>query len=531
MELVEPSTMTFIIIEYIHCHSWWFLVHVGLLDEQISIFSCVIIYKMGKLVILGAGISGHTAALHARRLLSKKNHEVIVISPNSKWNWIPSNIWVGVGLMKPKDVTFELAPVYKSKQIRFIQAKAISIHPEGNSSADKPFVKVERTDPGKKGEIEAVSYDYLINATGPKLKFEATPGLGPDKNSLSVCTYGHADHAYKKLGESIKRMKKGEKQKFIIGTGHGTCTCQGAAFEYLFNVEFEIRRQKVRDKAEIYYVSNEQELGDFGMGGMHIRRGGYETHSKVFTESLFTERGINWITRSHVQEVGEKTIAYETIAGNEGTQDFDFAMLLPPFSGVGIQAFDKQDLDITDNLFAPNKFMKVDADYTRKDYDEWKPEDWPSMYQNPSYDNIYSIGIAFAPPHAISKPMFGKNGNPIFPAVPRTGMPSGLMARKVAYNIADMMNNKADKPTRKASMAKMGAACIASAGANVFSGTAATMTMYPIIPDYDNYPNGGRDINYTTGEIGLAGHWIKHLLHFGFLYKAKAKPGWQLIPE
>lgn len=81
-------------------------------------------------------------------------------------------------------------------------------------------------------------------------------------------------------------------------------------------------------------------------------------------------------------------------------------------------------------------------------------------------------------------------------------------------------------------MANMGAACIASAGANFFKGTAASMTMYPIVPDYDRFPDsGGRDTNFTTGEIGLAGHWLKYLLHIGFMYKAKWKTGWQIIPE
>jgi sulfide:quinone oxidoreductase len=94
-----------------------------------------------------------------------------------------------------------------------------------------------------------------------------------------------------------------------------------------------------------------------------------------------------------------------------------------------------------------------------------------------------------------------------------------------------MISGKAEKPTRTASMAKMGAACIASAGANALKGTAVSMTMFPIIPDFEKYPESGRDLNFTTGEIGLAGHWIKHLLHFAFLYKAKAKPFWKMIPE
>ena len=87
------------------------------------------------------------------------------------------------------------------------------------------------------------------------------------------------------------------------------------------------------------------------------------------------------------------------------------------------------------------------------------------------------------------------------------------------------------KPSHSASMAEMGAACVASAGANPFTGTAASLTVYPIVPDYERYPEYGRDVSKTFGEIGLAGHWIKILLHHMFLYKAHMRPGWSLIPE
>lgn len=187
---------------------------------------------MARLVILGAGIAGQTAALHANRRLSSK-HEVVVISPNSKWNWIPSNIWVGVGAMKPEQVTFELAPVYKKTGIHFHQARAVSIHPDGDQSTSNPFVTVEYTHESRKGETEKINYDYLINSTGPKLNFAATKGLGPEFNSLSVCTYDHAEKTFSALNELIQRMKKGEKKTLLVGVGHGNCTCQGAAFEYI----------------------------------------------------------------------------------------------------------------------------------------------------------------------------------------------------------------------------------------------------------------------------------------------------------
>jgi sulfide:quinone oxidoreductase len=374
---------------------------------------------MAQVVVLGGGISGHTCASFLRRWLSSK-HNVVVVEPKAQYNWIPSNIWVGVGKMPSSKVVFDVAPVYRRTKIEFVQGRATTIYPEGTEDHETPYIEVQLVEEGKSGEIQRVPYDYLVNATGPKLNFHATTGLGPEQgNSVSVCTPDHATEAAERLFESIERMKRGEKQKLVIGTGHGKCTCQGAAFEYIVNLEFELKRHGVRDKAELYWLSNEYELGDFGMGGMHLKRGGYVTHSKVFTESLFAERGIHWITRSHVNEVQKNTLQYETLENTKDELGFDFAMLLPPFTGVGLTARGKDGTDITSELFAANGFMKVDADYTQRPFEEWSAEDWPSTYQNPSYRNIFAIGIAFAPPHAISRPMQNDNGTVIAPAPPR----------------------------------------------------------------------------------------------------------------
>lgn len=483
---------------------------------------------MARIVILGAGISGHTAAMILRDKLGKA-HQVTVITPNSHWNWVPSNVWVGVGVMKPEKVLLELAPLYKKKGIEYIQARSESIHPEGNSEHSSPFVRSRGTAKQNQDQNIEIEYDYLINATGPKLKFEATEGLR--ENSQSICTAAHATHAAQEFEACIERMSQGQKQKFLVGTGHGSATCQGAAFEYIFNIEHELRHRKVRHLAEIKWISNEYTLGDFGMGGIHIHRGGYLTSGKTFSESLYAERGISWITQAHVKKVEKNKIHYENLNGEEKTEEFDFSMLIPPFSGVELKAFDKKNKDITSKIFAANGFMKVDADYSGKPYAEWKSKDWPQIYENPDYENMFAIGIAFAPPHAISKPMKSPKGTPIFPAPPRTGMPSGIIARAVSLNIVDSIKKKKKVRSHTASMTRMGAACVASAGKNLLTGTAAAMIVYPIVPDYEKYPTYGRDLSLTSGEIGLAAHWIKFLLHHGFIYKAKGNFLWQIIPE
>lgn len=481
-----------------------------------------------RVLILGAGISGHTAALLLRRKL-KKEHEVVVLTPNAKWNWIPSNIWVGIGDMSAKDVTFDLKPIYERAGIKFIQAKATEVFPEG-FEVKKNFVRAESTEEATFSKVIDVEYDFLINATGPRLNFQATPGLGPEAHTHSVCTVGHAEETSEAFKQLIEEMKLGNQKTIVIGTGHGLCTCQGAAFEYLFNLEFELRQKGVRDKARIIYLSNESELGDFGVGGIALKTGGFVTPSKTFAESLFVERNVDWITGAHVKLVESDKIHYETLDGENHTLEYSFAMLLPPFGGVPLKIYDKHGAEISSELLNPAGFMKVDADYTTKSFEEWLPDDWPKTYQT-KYKNLFAIGIAFAPPHQISKPKKNKHGTVIAPAPPRTGMPSAIMGRIVANSIVHMIKSNSLDAPYTASMAELGAACVASAGANAFKGSAVAMTMYPIVPNYKIYPETGRSLVHTTGEIGTAGHWIKKLLHFAFIYKAKALPFWWIIPE
>jgi sulfide:quinone oxidoreductase len=485
--------------------------------------------KPVEIVVLGAGVSGHTAAMFAKRYLKSKAN-VTVISPEDQYNWIPSNIWVGVNQMKAEDVLIPLAPVYEKSEVNFKQGRAVELYPEGSGSETTPFVVYESTAQNSEGQKHKVTFDFLINATGPKLNFAATPGLGPDGFSYSVCTAAHATEAAHHLGQLIEEMKRGKKGTLLIGTGHGTCTCEGAAFEYVFNVEAELHRQGVRDQAEVIYITNEAELGDFGVDGIQLDVGGFITPSSIMAESLFFEKGIKTILGAHVEKVEKNKVFYTDLTGKKDEVAFDFAMLLPPFRGHVLKSFNNAGEDITATLFSPNDFMKVDADYTPKDYEAWKAEDWPRNYQSPIYKNLFAVGIAFAPPHQISKPRKNPEGVVIAPAPPRTGMPSAVMGRVVAENIAHQVKT-GKLGTKTASMGELGAACVASISTGFQRGAAVSITMSPIVPNFAKYPETGRDTNTTFGEVGRAGHWLKSLLHYMFIYKAKGKPFWWIIPE
>jgi len=111
-------------------------------------------------------------------------------------------------------------------------------------------------------------------------------------------------------------------------------------------------------------------------------------------------------------------------------------------------------------------------------------------------------------------------------------MPSGITAKLVAENIIDSIKNGKESITHKGSTGNMGAACIASSGFGFWKGSGISITTYPIVPDFVKYPySHGRHLGKTFGAIGLAGHWLKLMLHYAFIYKSKMKPFWWLIPE
>ena len=481
---------------------------------------------MAKVVVLGSGFAGQTAALNLRKNL-KKQHEIIVVTPQKKFGYIPSFIWVGVGKMKVENTQFDLAPVYKRQKIKYVNGLATAIHP------DDQYIEVDLVDGGN----EKVEYDYLINATGPKLNFDATPGLGNGKGQIgdytvSVCTPSHAVESSEKYLELVKKMEQGENVKILVGTGHGMATCQGAAFEYIHNIAFDLEQRGLLDKAKITWLSNEQALGDFGVGGMVIGKGGYQVSSKIFAESSFVEKGISWIVGAHTTKVEKGKAYYITIdSAEERSIEFDFAMLIPPFAGVPIKYIDRNGEEITDKLCAPNGMLKVDADYesASRGFENWKPNDWPKTYQNQTYKNIFAAGIAFAPPHPISKPAQAPDGTPIAATPPRTGMAAAIIGHIVADSVSDMVKG-AKEPTKTASMTEFGAGCVASMGKSMTKGGAAVIGMYPVVPNFEKYKYG-RDMDAVFGDVGLAGHWLKTTLHYMFMYKMRGLPGWSLIPD
>jgi sulfide:quinone oxidoreductase len=222
---------------------------------------------------------------------------------------------------------------------------------------------------------------------------------------------------------------------------------------------------------------------------------------------------------------------WEDENANEGETTFDFGMLIPKFAGMPMNYIGKDGNDVSGKVVNAGGFVIVDGKYGRPyEVTSKDPDSWPAVYQNPNYQNIFAAGIAFAPPGPISVPYTNPNGTPLSPAPPRTGMVSGIIGRIVAKNVIDLV--KRGRMTHSERMTEMSAVCIASMGDSLWDGSAATILVYPVVPDFRRFPNEkGRDMFVTDMEMGLSGAWMKRMIHTTFMHKLQARIGWKLIPE
>ena len=371
---------------------------------------------MAHIVIIGAGTGGMPAAYEMKEAVGK-NHEVTVINERDFFQFVPSNPWVAVGWRDRNDITIPIDKYLKKKNINFIAARVDKIDASNNQLA---------LDNG-----DTVDYDYLIIATGPRLAFEEVEGSGPDGYTQSICQVDHAEKAWERYQQILKKPGP-----IVIGA-MPFASCFGPAYEFAFIVDADLRKRKIRDKFPMTYVTSEPYIGHLGLGGVG--------DSKSMLESELRNHHINWITNAKTTRVEEGKLFVDELDADGETRkqheiDFDFAMMLPAFKGVDAVA------EVPD-LCNPRGFVIVDE-----------------LHRNPTYKNIYSAGVCIAIPPV--------EATPVPTGTPKTGYMIESMVTSIVHNIADELAGKTPETT-----ATWNAICLADMG-----DTGAAFVAIPQIP-------------------------------------------------
>ncbi|MFZ2449845.1 MAG: FAD-dependent oxidoreductase [Methylovulum miyakonense] len=412
---------------------------------------------MAKIVIVGAGIGGIPMAFEMKDL-ARKEDEVVVIADTPTFHFVPSNPWVGVNWRKPEDIKVPLEPVFKKKKITFIQQKVARFQPEQN--------QVELADGS------TVAYDYLVIATGPKLAFEEIEGLGPHGYTESVCHVDHAGPAGERWQEFLQNPGP-----IIVGAVQGA-SCFGPAYEYMFTAETDLRQHEIRDKVKITYVTSEPYVGHLGLDGVG--------DTKSMLESEMRNKHIDWICNAKVDRV-ENGMMYVTEVDDSGNVKkqhelpFKHSMMLPAFKGVDA-------LFGIEKLTNPRGFVLVDE-----------------HQRNPTYKNIYSVGVCIAIPP--QKP------TPVPTGVPKTGYMIESMVTATAHNIRDELDGK--EPSHKGTW---NALCLADFGDSGI----AFLAMPQIPPRNVQWASRGRWVHWA--KIGYEKYFMRKVR------KGLSEPFYERLP-
>ena len=86
---------------------------------------------MPKIVIIGAGIGGVSAAYELRAAVGKEP-TITVIGEGDRFSFTPSNPWVGVGWRSTDDVQIPIGQYLKKKGIEFETCGAEKLEPDAN---------------------------------------------------------------------------------------------------------------------------------------------------------------------------------------------------------------------------------------------------------------------------------------------------------------------------------------------------------------------------------------------------------------
>jgi len=199
-----------------------------------------------KIVVAGGSFGGLTAALEVKRLLGDKA-DVILISSDKDFVFMPSLPWIIMGSRQPADITLRVADILKPKAINFIHDTVKAVMP------DELKIQTE------KGEYE---YDYLIISTGPHLSCDEIPGLSPEQGYTN-CTFS-MEQALKSRGAWNKLLEN--PGPIVLGSTQ-MASCFGPYYELVFEMDQELRKRKMRHKVPITYLTSEPYLGHMGWGG------------------------------------------------------------------------------------------------------------------------------------------------------------------------------------------------------------------------------------------------------------------------
>jgi sulfide:quinone oxidoreductase len=259
---------------------------------------------MRHVIVVGSSYAGIAAALELRRQLPQSDL-ITVVSASENFFFYPSLIWIVQGERELTDISFPVRPIFEKSDISFTGSPMEAI------DAEKKTISLHN---GRK-----LPYDKLLIATGGAWHWGAVPGLAPKPHG----------HTISILSPRAAELARADWQAFLADPGPmvigvaPNASLYGAAYEFALNLDVTLRKEGVRERASIMFITPEPFLGHFGQDGIG--------NSRHIIEEAFVKRHIAYVTEAQIDHVEADTV----VLGNlQQRLPSKFTMIVPPYRGI-----------------------------------------------------------------------------------------------------------------------------------------------------------------------------------------------------
>lgn len=188
--------------------------------------------------ILGNGF-GAIAAIQALRRAAP-TVDITVVAPQPDFHYLPSIIWIPIGLRRREDLIVPLHRFFDRMRVRFIQSQVTGLGDGG------------RTVHTQAGDVRN---DALLIATGGRF-IKKLPGI---EHAITPC---EGIVAAERIRERIREMQGGHIAIGFAGNPQEPSSMRGGPmFEFLFGLDAQLRQEGRRERFHITFFSPAAEPG------------------------------------------------------------------------------------------------------------------------------------------------------------------------------------------------------------------------------------------------------------------------------
>lgn len=283
-----------------------------------------------RIVILGAGAAG--TALANRLTARLPGARITLLDPRQAHLYQPGFTLIAAGL-KPASYSVSMTAEWLPRKAEWIQEAAAEIDPEARRVV---------TTSGR-----ALTYDFLVVATGLKLDYEAIEGMSTDligSNGIGS-VYAGPDQAAATFAEMSRFVEKGGTALFTRPATE--MKCAGAPLKYAFLTDDAARRKGTRDKVKIIYAAHSGAFFSVPIVNEKVRM-------------LFEDRGFETV-KNHVMvaiDPGRRIATFDTPEGRKEV-GYDFTNVIPPMRAPDAIRFNSP-LSWQQGPFAADGWLEVD---------------------------------------------------------------------------------------------------------------------------------------------------------------------------